>query len=296
MDRRRLQSFVALCEELHFHRAAARCHMTQPALSQQLQQLEAELQVQLVHRNKRRVSLTRAGEAFLIEARKILRQMTHAAELARRTDRGEVGRLSVGVTAPALYIVFPEIMHRFRAALPNVGVNVHVMTTAEQEAALRSGAIDVGIFHPPLDDQSLSSHLIARIRFSVVLSNRNPLAAKPVLRLEDLSKQRFIIFPRVIGPRLYDEIIILCQQAGFSPELILEASPAQSIIALAAADFGIGLIASRLQQYDRPGVVYRVLDGPAPYLTLGVAFPGDETSPAIQSFLDAAIAVGSEAD
>ncbi len=292
MDRRRLQSFVALCEELHFHRAAARCHMTQPALSQQLQQLEAELQVQLVHRNKRRVSLTRAGETFLQEARKILRQMEHAALLARQTDRGEVGQLSVGMTAPALYIVFPEIMHGFRTELPNVGVNVHVMTTSEQEAALRSGSIDVGIFHPPLDDQSLSSSPIASMRFNVVLSDQNPLASRPSLRLEDLSRERFIIFPRVIGPRLYDEIISLCQQAGFSPEVILEASPAQSIIALAAANFGIGLIASRLQQFDRPGVVYRPLDGPAPRLTLGVAYQGDDTSPAIRTFLNVAAAIG----
>lgn len=294
MDRRRLQSFVALSEELHFHRAAARCHMTQPALSQQLQQLEAELQVQLVHRNKRRVSLTRAGEIFQVEARKILRQMDQAAQLARQTDRGEIGQMSVGVTAPALYIVFPEIMHRFRAVLPNVGVNVHIMTTAEQEAALRSGAIEVGIFHPPLDDESLSSHLIARIRFNLVLSDRNPLAARPSLRLEDLSKQRFIIFPRVIGPRLYDEIITLCQQAGFSPEVILEVTPAQSIIAMTAADYGIGLIASSLQQFDRPGVVYRPLEGPAPYLTLGLAYNRDDTSPAIRTFLDVAIAVGRE--
>jgi DNA-binding transcriptional LysR family regulator len=166
------------------------------------------------------------------------------------------------------------------------------MTTSEQEAALRSGSIDVGIFHPPLDDRSLSSHLIARMRFDIVLSDRNPLAGKPVLRLEDLSRERFIIFPRVIGPSLYDEIITLCQQAGFSPEVILEASPAQSIIALAAANLGIGLIASRLQQFDRPGVVYRSLEGPAPHLTLGVAYQSDDTSPAIRTFLNVAAAVG----
>ena len=218
--------------------------------------------------------------------------MEHAALLARQTDRGEVGQLSVGMTAPALYIVFPEIMHGFRTELPNVGVNVQVMTTSEQEAALRSGSIDVGIFHPPLDDQSLSSSPIASMRFNVVLSDQNPLASRPSLRLEDLSRERFIIFPRVIGPRLYDEIISLCQQAGFSPEVILEASPAQSIIALAAANFGIGLIASRLQQFDRPGVVYRPLDGPAPRLTLGVAYQGDDTSPAIRTFLNVAAAIG----
>jgi len=292
MDRRRLECFLALAEELHFHRAAARCHMTQPALSQQLRMLEAYLQVQLVYRNKRQVSLTRSGEVFLEQTRKLLRDMDQAMELTRRTDQGEIGQLAIGLTATALYIVFPEILRIFARRLPDVGVIVHEMTTAEQEEALRAGTIQLGIGHPPLDDPSLACRTIATTAFNIVLSERNPLAKRKTLTLRDLAGEQFIIFPRKVGPQLYDRIISLCQEAGFSPKVILEASPAQSIIALAAANMGIGFIASEFQRLVRPGVTYRKLEGPTPYLSLGVAYHADDTSPAVQVFLDVAEAVG----
>ena len=100
MDTFRLECFVAVAEELHFHRAAERCHITQPAMSQQIRRLEDELGVQVATRTKRSVSLTRAGTVFLGEARKTLRQMEQSISLARRTDSGEIGQLRVGVTSP----------------------------------------------------------------------------------------------------------------------------------------------------------------------------------------------------
>jgi len=292
MDRRRLECFLALAEELHFHRAAARCHMTQPALSQQLRMLEAYLQVQLVYRNKRQVSLTRSGEVFLEQTRKLLRDMDQAMELTRRTDQGEIGQLAIGLTATALYMVFPEILRIFARRLPDVGVIVHEMTTAEQEEALRAGTIQLGIGHPPLDDPSLACHTIATTAFNIVLSERNPLAKRKTLTLRDLAGEQFIIFPRKVGPQLYDRIISPGPEAGFSPKWILEGSPAQSSIALAAANMGIGFIASEFQRLVRPGVTYRKLEGPTPYLSLGVAYHADDTSPTVQVFLDVAEAVG----
>jgi DNA-binding transcriptional LysR family regulator len=100
------------------------------------------------------------------------------------------------------------------------------------------------------------------------------------------------MFPRRIGPRLYDSILGLCADAGFSPEVILEAFPAQSIVALAACDFGVGFIASEVQHFARPLAVYRRLSGPAPILTLGVAHRSDNPSPLIPAFVQAAIAGG----
>ncbi len=292
MDPRRLTCFVALAEELHFRRAAERCHMTQPALSQQLRHLEEELEAQLVYRNKRRVSLTPAGEVFAEAARKILQQTRQAAQLVRRTARGEIGQLFVGCTAPAMFIVLPEIVRLFSEELPDVGLMVQEMTTAEQEEALRQGHIQLGIVHPPLDDSSISCLPIAEVAFKLVISNLNPLSRKRKLMLRDLASEHFIMFPRKIGPQLYDQIVALCQSAGFSPRMIHEASPAQSIIALAASNFGVGWIASRYQQFPRPGIVYREIIGPAPVLTLGVAHNQGETAPAIQRFLAIARRVG----
>ena len=217
MDRRRLASFLTLAEELHFNRAAARCHISQSALSQQLVKLETDLQVRLVNRTKRHVSLTRAGAIYALEARKILRSMDEAALLARRADAGSIGRLLVGATPPALFMVLPEIVTAFAGIAPNVELVVRSLTTAEQEEALRRGDIDVGIVHPPLDDHALVCRTIASLPFDVVLSQRNPLSRQPTLRLRDLARERFILFPRQIGPQLYDQVIRLCLEEGFSP-------------------------------------------------------------------------------
>lgn len=290
MDKRALECFVALAEELHFRRASQRCHISQPGLSQQIRRLEDQLQVQLVHRSKRHVSLTRAGAVFLAEARKVLFTMGRAVDLTRETDRGVVGHLRVGATASALFILLPDIAARFRAALPHAQLTVAHLTTAEQEAALKDGDIQVGICHPPLSDPALACITLAELPFDVVMSSDNPLSRKRILTLKDLAEETFILFPRDVGPRLYDQIISLCHQQGFSPRQIIDASPAQSIVAMAACNLGVGFIASKVQHYDRPLAVFRKLSGPGPFLTLGAASLGEPQPPMVGQFLDLATA------
>lgn len=291
MDYRSLSCFVALAEELHFGRAAARAHISQPGLSQQLRRLEQQHQVHLVNRSKRHVSLTLAGETFLVEARKILRSMDQAVELTQQTQSGVIGHLSIGVTASALFVALPEILRRFEADLPDVNVIVHDMTTAEQELALLRGDIHVGLVHPPLSDAHLACAEIARVPFDVVMSEKNPLSRKKKLAFGDLAGERLILFPRAIGPRLYDEIIAMCTKEGFSPDII-EASPVQSIVALAACNLGVGLVAFRVQHYGRSAAVFRALSGAAPQLTLGVAHLPTTQSVTVAKFIAAAEAVG----
>jgi DNA-binding transcriptional LysR family regulator len=295
MDKRSLECFVALAEELHFHRAAQRCHISQPGLSQQLQRLEEQLGAQLVFRSKRQVALTRAGSVFLQEARKILRSMTMAVELTRETDQGVVGHLRVGATPSALFILMPEIVARFRALLPQVDLQVVAMTTAKQQVALRDQEIQVGICHPPLTDTALTCEPLAEMPFDVVMSANNPLSRRAKLSLEDLAEETFILFPREVGPRLYDHIISMCHQRGFSPRRIIEGAPAQTIVAMAACHMGIGFVASQVQHYDRALAVFRSLSGEAPHLTLGAAHMGGAQPAMVRQFLDIATDVGAEA-
>ncbi|GAY12779.1 LysR family transcriptional regulator [Pseudonocardia sp. N23] len=294
MDRFGLQCFVALAEELHFHRAAERCHISQPAMSQQIARLERELDVRLAHRSKRSVALTTAGEVFLEQARRTIRQMDLSVSLARRTDRGEIGQLTVGVTSPALYVMYPEVAVAFRRRLPGVGLVVRELTTAEQERALRIGDIEVGLVHPPLDDPAFATEVVARPPFHMALPAGHRLAEGADLELADLAREGLVLFPRQIAPQLYDTIVRLCQDAGFSPTIAMEAHPAQSIIALVSAGVGIGFIASAAQRLPRDGVVYRPLRGPRPQLSLGVAYHPDGRPPAVEAFLDAARAAGRE--
>jgi DNA-binding transcriptional LysR family regulator len=292
MDRAALECFVALAEELHFHRAAERCHISQPAMSQQIRKLELELDVRLAHRTKRTVSLTRAGEVFAAEARKTLRQMDLAAELTLRTDRGEIGQLTVGVTAPALYVVFPEVVARFRRRLPGVGLVVRELATAEQERALLQGDIDVGLVHPPLEERALTTEEIGQAAFQLALPEDHPLTKRDAVGLAELAGQPVVIFPRQIAPQLYDSVLLLCQEAGVSLKIAMEAHPAQSIIALVASGVGLGFIASQTQRLTRAGVVYRPISGPRPYLSIGVAYHADSIAPATQVFRQAAHQAG----
>lgn len=289
MDRRRLECFVALAEELHFSRAASRMGISQPGLSQQLRQLEDQLQVELVRRSKRHVSLTPAGEILLEEARKILFGMAKAVELTRRSQEGAIGKLRIGSAPSALFITMPEIVMAFRADFPNVDVEVPLMTTEEQLEALRDGLIDVGVMHPPLEEtDGLMIEELYEYPFKVALHDRNPLAQKEELELVDLIAETFILFPRALGPQSYDDIIANCRNEGFSPRKIIEAAPAQSIVALAACNFGIGFVASEAQLFNRPHVTYRPLKPGGPAVRIAVGHRRDRLSPMIEQFLAAA--------
>src|SRR5579871_1784110 len=131
-----LRGFVILAEELHFGRAAARLHMTQPPLSRRLQLLERELGVQLLERSNRRVRLTRAGRSFLSEARAILRLVESASLAVRRAAHGEAGSITMGFTAASGYRFLPGLIVMCRERLPDIDLTLKEMVTMEQVEAL----------------------------------------------------------------------------------------------------------------------------------------------------------------
>jgi DNA-binding transcriptional LysR family regulator len=292
VDQFSLECFVVLAEQLHFRRAAELCHITQPAMSQQLRRLEDRLGATLVLRNTREVRLTAAGVVFLREARRTLAQMDRTVELARRTDRGEIGQLTVGTTAPCLYVALPEISRLLRERSPGLGLVVQELTTAEQEVALRSGQIDVGLVHPPTEDPALRCTEVAAPPFWAALPEGHALAGRSSTSLAELADEDLVLFPRQIAPQLYDTILTTCRDEGFSPRIAAHAHPAQSIIAMVAGGFGVGLIAAEVQRLTRPGVVYRELSGPVPRLGIAVMTGPGEPDAAAQAFVDAAVAVG----
>ena len=122
MELRHLRYFVAVAEELHFGRAARRLHIVQPTLSTQIQRLEAEVGVRLLHRTKRSVKLTEAGRVFLEEARLALEHSERAVRGALRAASGEMGRLNVGVTPNATYGVLTDVVSLYRQGCPEVAV------------------------------------------------------------------------------------------------------------------------------------------------------------------------------
>lgn len=288
MELRHLHYFIAVAEELHFSRAAERLHISQPPLSQQIRGLEDELGVKLFERTKRHVQLTEAGKAFLERSYLVLAQLEQAIEVTRRIGRGEVGRLAIGFVGSATYTVLPDILSDFRAQFPAVELRLHELTTAQQIQALHHKQTDVGIVRSAIIEPGLSVECILQESLVLALSETHPLSAQTKVPLSTLADELFILFPAKMGPVFYEQIIHLCQQAGFRPKVAQEAVQMQTIISLVAAGLGIAFVPASLQNFHRSGVIYRPLQDQTPKTGLYLAWRQHDSSLITKAFLSLA--------
>ncbi len=291
MELRHLRYFVAVAEELHFHRAATRLHISQPPLSQQIRALERELGVTLLARNRRRVALTTAGAAFLVDARGILAAVERASDRARGIARGSLGTLSIGFVGSAMFSpTLPNILREFRKDHPNVGLVLRELPTTLQLAALVAGELDIGVIRGPVDPDELDGQLelmtIQRERLVAALPSDHRLATRRRIRAEDLRGESFVILTRREAPGLYAGLAAAMGDAGGLPEDVLEVAEMQTIISLVAGGFGVSLVPASVGQVERSGVAFLPLAGSTPTIELEIAWrPGGTDSPVRSEFL-----------
>src|SRR3954469_7949063 len=170
-----LRGFVAVAEELHFGRAAARLKMTQPPLSRQIQKLERAVGAQLLERDNRRVALTAAGQVFLGEARRLLALAEAAPDQARRVSAGSSGVVRIGFTAASTYGILGRLLNELTRELPDVSVDLAEMVTREQVVGLTNEEIDLGLARPPFDQETFGSRLLHRESLLVAAPDGHPL-------------------------------------------------------------------------------------------------------------------------
>jgi DNA-binding transcriptional LysR family regulator len=284
MELRHLRYFVAVAEELHFRRAAEKLHISQPPLSQQIRQLEEELGVQLLERSRRRVELTVAGEAFHGRAREILDAVDDAARLARRVQRGEVGRLSVGFVGSAMYSLLPEVLHAFRKERGDVGLRLRELTTTAQLEQLESGRIDVGFLRPQSPPRpGIAVETVTRERIVAALPESHPLAARERLALAELTGEPLVLLTRTGSPGVREVLEAATARFGGEGQLVQEAAEVQTVIGLVAGGVGFSLVPDSVRSLARRGVVYRdIVD--APSIELALAWRADDRSPVLAAF------------
>ena len=285
MELRQLQYFLAVAEELSFIRAAERLQMAQPPLSRQIRQLEIELGIELFHRTKRRVELTNGGQAFVVEANQILARIEQGIRVAQRASRGEIGQLTVGFEGSSTYDVIPKSLKIYRDRFPQVDLAVFAMTTEEQIEALFEGDIELGFVVSPLNDNRLTIETILSESLVVALPENHPLVTQSELEVEQLENEAFITFQRNRGCGIYDRIITVCQNAGFSPRVIQEADEMQVILGFVAAGLGISLLSASVENFHRPGVTYRKLHSSTPKVSLALAWRKENLSVVRQNFI-----------
>jgi DNA-binding transcriptional LysR family regulator len=287
MEQRQLRRFVAVADELHFTRAAARLGIPQPALSLHIRQLEAEVGVALFRRTKRRVELTAAGQVLLTEARRALAQLDWAVDAARRAEQGEVGRLALGFVGPAAYSVLPPVLRAFHEQFPDVELDVDELNTGRQLPALREGRLHLGLLRPPapVECDGLIIEPVLREAVVVALRRGHPLAGDRIVHLRELADEPLLLFRRDLEPTLYDTYMRLCADVGITPRVLHGANPMHLIVSLVAAGLGFALLPASVRNLQRPDVVYRPLQPQPPKAVVAAAWRPDEPSPVLRAFL-----------
>lgn len=289
MELRHLRYFIAVAESLHFGRAAQQLGISQPPLSQQIQALEEELGVILFERTNRKVSLSAAGQLFLPEARQVLAQLEQAIRIAQRAQRGELGELKVGFTSSAPFTpTIPRAILAFRRACPEVHLELREFSSRNVAQAVHERLLHVGLLRPlgDLPDELETVELFAE-PLSALLPTGHPLAQEtsPV-SLSALAGEAFVFFPRTYGTGLYDQLFSLCQNAGFVPHIVQEASEAMTLIGLVATGLGVTVLPSSFGRMHIDGVVCRPLADKDANTAICLVRRKDEQAPLVQRFIE----------
>ena len=282
-----LRYFLAVADRLHFGRAAAALHISQPPLSRAIRALEQRLGVVLFARSRRRVELTPEGTRLLGEARRMLGQLERTVQEVRGMARGEEGRLRIGFVSLADYGVLPGLLKAFKSARPGITLALREMLSPEQAAALAAGELDFALLLPPVPDAEPLEHLVVqRERFVAALPSRHRLAAgKGKLAVSALAGEPFVMVPRDIAPGLYDIVTGLAARAGISFNVAQEAIQMQTVVSLVSSGLGVAIVPGSIANLGRRGVVYREIADRHPRLDLWLAWPRAGLGTAARDFL-----------
>jgi DNA-binding transcriptional LysR family regulator len=290
IDLKQLKYFLAVAEEKSFSRAAERLHISQPPLSQQIMKLENELGVRLFARTTRSFELTVAGKALMHEAADLLARMRMTIDTIRQIDRGEVGRLRVGIVGSAMWGPIPRLLERFQSQFPRVTWTIHELGPDDQWEALRARQIDVGFWREPKVDEdqlknaNLRQQLCFRENVCVAVNQHHPLARKESIALTEIAGEPMLTLhlDQSAEPRY---LIQCCVDAGFQPVIFQEAAEPQTLLAMVGAGLGVALMPETTGRIGWPGVRFLPVHAHAPSANLYITYPAQDDAPVVRAFL-----------
>jgi len=265
-----LRYLVAVADQRHFGRAAARCFVSQPTLSSQLKKLEQSLGVQLIERAPNNVSLTAAGEEIVARARRILEATDEVVTLARSQHDPLAGRLRVALLPTIGPYLLPRVAPAVRRALPRLELHLYEYQTAPMLQKLHAGELDVGILALPVDTAGLEARELYREAFSVALPEHHALAARHSVRVADLKGEKLLLLEE--GHCLRDQALEVCSRAGVHEQQDFRATSLETLRQMVASGAGITLLpelAGRGAYRNARGLVLRPFAKPAPVRQVG---------------------------
>lgn len=290
MELRHLRYFAMVAETCHFGRAAERLHVAQPALSQAIRQLEAELGVPLFERTTRQVTLTPAGEYFLTQSRRVFEALEAGIRGVHKIADGRLGLVRLGLTGTAAFSHLPRIARLVKAELPGIALEIHAdLLTPAQCDGLRDGSLDLGVLRPPATGEGIDVRVLETEPLVLAVAAGHPLAREAAVPLSALRAVDFVMYA-ARDSVVNEAVLRACRDAGFVPHQVQAAPGTAVLLALVAAGLGVAVVPSGARATQLDGVVFRELvDGGTIDLALG--WRAGEDNPAV-SAVAAAIEVG----
>lgn len=288
MNIKQLRYFLAVAEELNFTRAGAKVNIAQPALSQQIMALEAELGSPLFTREKRKVELTDAGKILIEHAHRVLNAASAAVAAVRATERGATAKVTIGAVYSSIYTFLPETLRHFRSIEPRTEVSVQEMTISQQIAALKEGRIEVGVLRGNFSDREIVTEQLFREKLVLAVPANSSLAADALIDVESLSRMPLLAVARNSVRGYADRVMNIFEQEDINPNIVSEVADMHTSICLVAAEMGTAIVPSMLQLLQPRGVQFVPIQSAAASITFSLAWRAENISSSMAAFLDSA--------
>ena len=290
MELRHLRYFIGVAEEENVSRAALKLHVSQPALSRQIRDLEEELGFLLLERSAKSVRLTEAGRAFLTEARAVLQRAEDAVKAARAIATGGRGELHVGYAPSLTARILPPTLRAFQAELPNVRVRLHDLSTEEMLAGLREGKLQIALVVrlTPALLRGLRFEELARDSICLAVAPKHPLAGRRTVTLAEVAREPLVTYSRKDYPDAHENLAAMFAAIKSKPRIAEEHDSVSSLIAAVEAGNGVAIAPQSLTCTAGPRLkLIPFSPAPAP-LIIGAAWSKDGLTAAAERFLKCA--------
>ncbi|KRA02052.1 LysR substrate-binding domain-containing protein [Achromobacter sp. Root565] len=280
---RQLWMFLAVAEERHFGRAAARLGMSQPPLTEQIKVLEQSLKLQLFERSRRGTQLSAAGAAILPAVRQFAGQVEHLERVVREVATGQSGVLHVGAITSAMLDTVPPLLNELKRAHPSLTVFVREIDSVEAVPALLSGELDMAFVRIDGDvGDDISTLSLTEDRLAVALPKDHKLAALPRVRLQSLAAEQLVMSSRQVSPVYFDMLTAICRSHGFTPRVLHEVRSVASQVAYVGCGQGVALVPASMKKLAPANVVIRPLKEKVMVVTAALAWNAARFHPLVE--------------
>lgn len=286
MELRHLKYFIAVAEELNFHRAAERLNISQPPLSQQIKQLEEEIGTELFYRTNRVVTLSEAGKVFLEKARQILDDAYIARREARFAAAGQTGQLQVNFVASVAAGYLQKSVSKYRDQYPEVYLKLKQSTSHLMPDEVEKGETDIGLVRLPIKiPDTLDLKVIKKEALYVAMPVSHKLSKHKTLSVFDIAEEPLITTPRSASPYYYEAVMSVFRRENIAPNVRQEAIEQFTIAGLVASGLGIALVPEVMRHIKFPGVIHIPLKNTKGLIGLG-AITRKEPNVLVSNFLE----------